>query len=115
MAEGDGPPIDVLPPPSPRKYWTRRGVAEWPVERLGEPTPTLVGIDHGSNDPALAFDLLPAAKLQSRCSYSNGGSYRLGWRTVNDHYSGIVTEPVRRIAARFERDPAQVPAAALSE
>ena len=39
MAEGDGPAIEVLPPPSPRKYWTRRGVAESLVEKLGEPTP----------------------------------------------------------------------------
>ncbi len=47
MAEGDELPIEVLPPPSPRKYWTQHGVAELLVEQLGEPTPTLVGIDHG--------------------------------------------------------------------
>ena len=29
-------PVEVLPPPSPRKYWTRRGIAEWLVERLSE-------------------------------------------------------------------------------
>ncbi len=46
-AEGDGPPAEVHPPPSPRKYWTRKGVAHWLVERLAEDTPTLVGIDHG--------------------------------------------------------------------
>jgi hypothetical protein len=45
MAEGNNPPIEVLPPPSPRKYWTRRGIAEWLVARLGEDTATLVGID----------------------------------------------------------------------
>ena len=33
-------------PPSARKYWTRRGIAEWLVERLAEDAPTLVGIDH---------------------------------------------------------------------
>jgi hypothetical protein len=44
LAEADAPPIEVMPPPSPRKCWTRRGIAEWLVERLGEPTPTLVGI-----------------------------------------------------------------------
>jgi hypothetical protein len=27
VAEGDAPPVEE-PPPSPRKYWTRRGVAE---------------------------------------------------------------------------------------
>ncbi|HZZ63768.1 MAG TPA: hypothetical protein VFE63_21830 [Roseiarcus sp.] len=57
MAEDDGPPIEVLPPPSPRKYWTRRGVAEWLVERLGEPTPTLVGIDHAFSFPRRYFEV----------------------------------------------------------
>lgn len=31
MAERDAPPFEVQPPPSPRKYWTRRGIAEWPA------------------------------------------------------------------------------------
>ena len=43
----DAPPVEVLPPPSPCKYWVRRGIAEWLVERLAEDAPTLVGIDHG--------------------------------------------------------------------
>jgi hypothetical protein len=47
LAEGDAPPVEVLPPPSPRKYWTRRGIAEWLIETLAEDPPTLVGIDHG--------------------------------------------------------------------
>ena len=29
LAEGDAPPIEVLPPLSLKKYWTRRGIAEW--------------------------------------------------------------------------------------
>ena len=36
LTEGDGPPAEVHPPPSPRKYWTRKGVAHWLVERLAE-------------------------------------------------------------------------------
>ena len=28
LAEGDAPPVEVLPPPSLKKYWTRRGIAE---------------------------------------------------------------------------------------
>ena len=28
MAEADAPPTEVPPPPSPRKYWSRRGIAE---------------------------------------------------------------------------------------
>jgi hypothetical protein len=56
------PPVEVLPPPSPRKYWTRRGIAEWLVERLAEDRPTLVGIDHGFSFPLRYFEAhqLPA-------------------------------------------------------
>ena len=44
MADGDRLPLEVPPPSSPRKYWTRKGIAEWLVERLAEDVPTLVGI-----------------------------------------------------------------------
>ena len=27
LAEGNAPPVEVPPPPSPRKYWTRKGIA----------------------------------------------------------------------------------------
>ena len=57
LAEGDGPPAEVHPPPSPRKYWTRKGVAQWLVERLAEDTPTLVGIDHGFSFPLRYFEV----------------------------------------------------------
>ena len=49
-------PQEVLPPPSPRRYWTRRGIAEWLVERLSENQPTLVGIDHGFSFPLAYFE-----------------------------------------------------------
>jgi hypothetical protein len=42
VADRTAPPFEVLPPPSPRKYWTRRGLAEWLVERLCEDRLTLV-------------------------------------------------------------------------
>ena len=30
LAEGDAPAAEIVPPPpSPMKYWTRRGIAEW--------------------------------------------------------------------------------------
>ena len=48
---------EVPPPPSPRKYWTRRGIAEWLVERLAEDVPTLVGIDHGFSFPLRYFEV----------------------------------------------------------
>lgn len=57
LAEGDGHPVEVPPPPSPRKYWTRKGIAEWLVERLGEDIPTLVGIDHGFSFPLRYFEV----------------------------------------------------------
>ncbi len=56
LAEDDGPPAEVLPPPSPRKYWTRKGVAHWLVERLAEDVATLVGIDHGFSFPLRYFE-----------------------------------------------------------
>src|SRR2546423_9792323 len=46
---------EVSPPPSPRKYWTRREIAEWLVGRLSENTPALVGIDHGFSFPLKYF------------------------------------------------------------
>ena len=55
LAEGDAPPVEVLPPPSPRKYWTRRGIAEWLAEQLRDGPPALVGIDHGFSFPLQYF------------------------------------------------------------
>lgn len=55
MADVASPPAEIPPPPSPRKYWTRRGIAEWLVERLSENSPTLVGIDHGFSFPLQYF------------------------------------------------------------
>jgi hypothetical protein len=49
-------PREIQPPPSPRKYWTRRGVAEWLVARLSVGLPTLVGIDHGFSFPLPYFE-----------------------------------------------------------
>src|ERR1700730_10409879 len=57
MAEGDSPPVEVPPPLSPKKYWTRRGIAEWLVERLAEDVSTLVGIDHGFSFPLRYFEV----------------------------------------------------------
>jgi hypothetical protein len=57
LAEDEALPAEVLPPVSPRKYWTRRGVAEWLVERLSESRPTLVGIDHAFSFPLRYFEV----------------------------------------------------------
>lgn len=48
--------VEVEPPRSPRKYWTRRGVAGWLVERLSEGRPVLVGIDHAFSFPLRYFE-----------------------------------------------------------
>ena len=57
LADGDGPVVEVPPPPSPRKYWTRRGIAQWLTERLAEDIPTIAGIDHGFSFPHRYFEL----------------------------------------------------------
>jgi hypothetical protein len=56
LTEGTMPPVEVPPPPSPRKYWTRRGIAVWLTERLAVDVPTLVGIDHGFSLPGKPRD-----------------------------------------------------------
>jgi hypothetical protein len=50
------PPAEIAPPPSPRKYWTRRGLAEWLAAELMSGPPTLVGIDHGFSFPLRYFE-----------------------------------------------------------
>ncbi len=56
-ADSELPPVEVPPSPrSLRKYWTRRGVAEWLEKELLSCQPTLVGIDHGFSFPTQYFD-----------------------------------------------------------
>jgi hypothetical protein len=55
-ADHNHAPFELMPSPSPRKYWTRRGIAEWLVERLSEEAATLVGIDHGFSFPLRYFE-----------------------------------------------------------
>ena len=50
------PSQEKEPPPSPRKYWTRKGIADWLVARLSEGPPTLVGIDHAFSFPLQYFE-----------------------------------------------------------
>lgn len=81
LAEGGSCPEEVLPPPSTKKYWTRRGMAEWLIERLSEDKPTLVGMDHGFSFPLRYFEthgLLPdwPAFLDD---------FHLHWPTDEDH------------------------------
>lgn len=55
-AVDDEIPASWPPPASPRKYWTRRGLAEGLAKPLVDGKPTLVGIDHGFSFPAAYFE-----------------------------------------------------------
>lgn len=85
-------PTEVLPPPSPRKYWTRRGIAEWLVERLTEDIPIIVGIDHAFSFPLRYFEvhhLLPDWPSFLEDFYHH-------WPTDGDHiYVDFVRDGVR--------------------
>ncbi len=49
------PPQEVPPPPSPRKHWTREGLAEWLVAQFSGQKPLLAGIDHAFSFPLSYF------------------------------------------------------------
>lgn len=49
-------PAEVQPPPSARRYWTRRGLAQWLVETLAGERMTLVGIDHAFSFPERYYE-----------------------------------------------------------
>ena len=57
MADRTRKTVEVQPPPSARKYWTRRGIAEWLVERFTENVTTLAGINHGFSFPLRYFEV----------------------------------------------------------
>jgi hypothetical protein len=91
MAEGDATPFEVSPPPSPRKYWTRRGIAEWVVERLAEDASTLVGIDHGFSFPLRYFEV--NGLLPDWPTFLD--DFQCHWPTDDDHiYVDFVREGI---------------------
>jgi hypothetical protein len=49
-------PIEIHPPPSRRKYWTRHGLAHWLAVELASEPATLVGIDHAFSFPLRYFE-----------------------------------------------------------
>jgi hypothetical protein len=55
VSDAGAEPVEIPPPPSPRRYWTRRQIAQWLAQRLREPPPALVGIDHGFSFPLRYF------------------------------------------------------------
>ena len=122
MADAGMPPVEVLPPPSPRKYWTRRGLAEWLAEKLGEDVPTLVGIDHAFSFPLRYFEkhgLLPdwPSFLDDFChhwptdedlvyvSFVRDGSAGNGAaRTGSNRWKRLTEERTRRAKSVFQFD-----------
>ena len=56
MADHSSEPHEVAPPPGHCRYWTRKAIAEWLLERLSETSVTLVGIDHGFSFPLPYFE-----------------------------------------------------------
>ena len=48
-------PLEVPPPSSPRRYWTRKGLAEWLAATFRAEPPALVGIDHVFSFPCAYF------------------------------------------------------------
>jgi hypothetical protein len=81
MVDLSSPPTEVLPPPSPRKYWTRRGIAEWLVERISEDQLTLVGIDHAFSFPLEYFKFKnPSLDWQEFLDY-----FQRNWPTDDDN------------------------------
>ena len=59
MAEGDASPAEVPPPPSPHKYWTRRGIAQLLVERLAHKRSARSGCFLGSDLVGRSVGTLP--------------------------------------------------------
>jgi hypothetical protein len=55
-ADHSNRPREISPAPAMRKYWTRKTIALWLVERLSDAPPALVGIDHGFSFPLRYFE-----------------------------------------------------------
>jgi hypothetical protein len=91
LAAGEARPVEVAPPPSPRKYWTRKGIAEWLVDKLAEDVPTLVGIDHGFSFPLRYFEV---HRLVPDWSVFLDDFHR-HWPTDDDIYVDFVRDGVR--------------------
>jgi len=49
-------PEETMPPASARKYWTRRGIAQWLCKRFLGDTAIIVGIDHAFSFPLAYFE-----------------------------------------------------------
>jgi hypothetical protein len=101
LAEDELPPVEVQPPPSPRKYWSRRGVAEWLTDRLAEEMPSLVGIDHGFSFPMRYFE---AHRLKPEWSEFLD-DFQCHWPTDENIYVDFVREGIAGNGAARSGNP----------
>ncbi len=101
-ADCTSPPREVPPPAGPKKYWTRRGIAELLVELLSGGTPTLVGIDHGFSFPLRYFE-----KYNLRLDWDAFlEDFQRHWPTNEDHmYVDFVRDGLHGNGAAREGRP----------
>jgi hypothetical protein len=103
---GESAATEVAPPPSPRRYWTRRGIAHWLAERLAEDVPTIVGIDHGFSFPLRYFEVQRLPPV--RDGLAGNGAARTGntrWRRMTEQTTrrlGQVSVVSQRMVAYYE-------------
>ncbi len=91
-AKPDQAPGEVPPPPSPRKYWTRRGLAEWLVKELENGPPAIVGIDHAFSFP-MAYFTAHAVPLDWTAFLDDFHKY---WPTDGEHvYVDFIRDELR--------------------
>jgi len=92
MADLETVPEEVKPPPSPRKYWTRRGIAEWLADQLQGDHGTIVGIDHGFSFPLRYFEV--HRLLPDWPSFLD--DFQRHWPTDDDHvYVDFIRDGLR--------------------
>jgi hypothetical protein len=99
-------PKEILPTLRSKKYWTRRGIAEWLVGELLDGIPTFVGIDHAFSFPLQYFQ---EHRLSSHW-YDFLDDFQAHWPTDLDNISvenirqGVVGNAAQRMGnARWRR------------
>lgn len=101
MAGRETEPSEVGPPPSPRRYWTRREIAEWLAALLSGNDQVLVGIDHGFS--------FPLAYFQKHALRLNWGDFlddfQRHWPTDEDTYVDFVRDGMHGNGAARTGDP----------
>jgi hypothetical protein len=101
-ADHTTPPKEVLPPKSPRKYWTRRDIAEWLRDELSSPKPIIVGIDHSFSFP-LPYVEAHRLPLDWPAFLDD---FQQHWPTDEDHtYVCFVRDGVRGDGSKRMGDP----------